>query len=284
MISLSGGLISLLSSDTMRLGVCWRLHRKDGFIIRVTDRDKVITFDSEEYSPIGGFNASANQRQGGLKDRSRDLVGVIESDAITIDDLRSGRYEETTVDEYLVSVENDPADLIIHNRYWIKDVTFSDESWQGTATGTPSWLSTEVGAYYTRTCRVKRLGDPFCGVDVAALRVTGTVATVVNVRQKFTSDLTDVDGYFTKGYIKFTTGLNAGIESEVKTYTASGGTVELWLQLPFNIQVGDAFEVDPGCDRLKSTCISKFNNIVNFQGEPFIPGPDKAYETPDATQ
>jgi len=44
---------------------------------------------------------------------------------------------------------------------------------------------------------------------------------------------------------------------------------------PFPVQVGDTFTVVTGCDRLISTCSAKFNNVVNFRGEPNVPGIDK---------
>lgn len=283
MITLSSELISLLSSEVLKTATCWSLHRSDGTVLRFTDSDTIITYDGEQYSPAGGGNASATSKLGGLQQRNRELSGVLESDAITVEDLRSGRYREACVDEYVVSIEEDPATLILHNRYWIEDVTFSDENWQATMSATPSWLTPEVGRYYNRTCEA-RLGDAYCNVDLAASTQSGkTVGTIITARQKFASDATGAEGFFTHGKITFTSGDNTGLTGEVKKFEADG-TISLWLAMPFDIDPGDLFTIEPGCDRLASTCIDKFNNIVNFRGYPFIPGTDKAYQTPDAAE
>lgn len=79
-------------------------------------------------------------------------------------------------------------------------------------------------------------------------------------------------GFFTYGIVKWLTGANAGYSMEVKGN--SPGVVELTMLMPFPIQVGDTYQISEGCDGLFGTCKSRFNNVVNFQGEPYIPGPD----------
>ena len=40
-----------------------------------------------------------------------------------------------------------------------------------------------------------------------------------------------------------------------------------------DIEVGDTFEIEAGCDKLKATCKDKFANLVNFRGHGvFTPG------------
>ena len=41
-----------------------------------------------------------------------------------------------------------------------------------------------------------------------------------------------------------------------------------------NIQIGDTFTIEAGCNRLKETCQMKFDNFYNFRGFPDIPGMD----------
>jgi uncharacterized phage protein (TIGR02218 family) len=44
--------------------------------------------------------------------------------------------------------------------------------------------------------------------------------------------------------------------------------------MPFPIAAGDAFTIVAGCDRRLESCRQKFANVLNFRGEPFIPGAD----------
>ena len=44
------------------------------------------------------------------------------------------------------------------------------------------------------------------------------------------------------------------------------------LDTPYKMEIGDQFEVIAGCDKQFNTCINKFNNAINFRGEPHLPG------------
>jgi uncharacterized phage protein (TIGR02218 family) len=45
--------------------------------------------------------------------------------------------------------------------------------------------------------------------------------------------------------------------------------------MPFAIAIGDLFAVTMGCDRRLATCKARFDNVVNFRGEPYLPGTDE---------
>jgi uncharacterized phage protein (TIGR02218 family) len=79
---------------------------------------------------------------------------------------------------------------------------------------------------------------------------------------------------YSQGTITFLTGPNAGVTSNVKwgvdTPTAALG---LSYPLPNDPVAGDTFTVYQGCDHTKATCLSKFNNLINFRGFPYIPPP-----------
>ena len=40
------------------------------------------------------------------------------------------------------------------------------------------------------------------------------------------------------------------------------------------------FQLVAGCDKTPETCHARFGNIVNFRGEPHIPGNDKVFSYP----
>lgn len=50
--------------------------------------------------------------------------------------------------------------------------------------------------------------------------------------------------------------------------------VLLSIPFPFPIAIGDQAYVTGGCDFLPTTCHTKWNNINNFQGFPYVPGTD----------
>lgn len=79
-------------------------------------------------------------------------------------------------------------------------------------------------------------------------------------------------GYFAYGLVKWLTGNNANASMEVRSFGA--GNVTLVMPMPRPIQVGDTYTIVAGCDKQFGTCRDRWNNIVHFRGEPYVPGPD----------
>lgn len=111
-------------------------------------------------------------------------------------------------------------------------------------------------------------GDAFCGVNLAALAVSGTVDAIsadgltVSVSEADDSP----DGYFGKGGR-----LNFG--SRYGMITAHvGPTLTLFRRVP-GLIVGSSVDLIPGCDRSLTDCAS-FSNVANHMGFPFIPTVD----------
>jgi uncharacterized phage protein (TIGR02218 family) len=112
----------------------------------------------------------------------------------------------------------------------------------------------------------------------------GTVADVVD-RVLFDAAIGEpraVDGWFAGGVLTWETGPNAGRSVEVKTWAQATGEIELYLPVGYAIRVGDAFRIHPGCDKRLDTCINRFANVLNFRGEPYVPGQDAMMSYPDA--
>lgn len=112
--------------------------------------------------------------------------------------------------------------------------------------------------------------------------------SVVAVVDRFTLEIyvdepRAIDGWFDGGGFTFETGDNAGRLIEVKEWPGdSSNTLTLFLPTPYAVQVGDLAAIYPGCDKRLTTCINKFNNVLNFRGEPYIPGQDDIIKYPDA--
>lgn len=88
-----------------------------------------------------------------------------------------------------------------------------------------------------------------------------------------TATLMPQSEYFQNGLVTWTSGLNAGLSTEVKLYNI--GYVELFQPTAYAIALSDAYTIVAGCDKQLQTCISRFNNVVNNRSEPHIPGNDQ---------
>jgi uncharacterized phage protein (TIGR02218 family) len=89
----------------------------------------------------------------------------------------------------------------------------------------------------------------------------------------------------TAGTITLDAGESLVGEAEQTDLTVVAGlirTVFTFLPLPFLPAVGDQFMMYPGCKkRWTEDCAQKFDNALNFRGEPFVPGRDEAFKTAD---
>ena len=119
---------------------------------------------------------------------------------------------------------------------------------------------------------MRTLYDGGCKVNREKFTVNGRVTANSTTGTELACNLTQADGWFNQGVIKFTSGRNAGLSRTVKEH--KGGRLSFALRLPFPPQSGDVFKIYPGCDKRQETCGGKFNNIVHFRGFPYIPAAD----------
>jgi uncharacterized phage protein (TIGR02218 family) len=80
---------------------------------------------------------------------------------------------------------------------------------------------------------------------------------------------------YQQGSITFTSGVNAGVTANVMSVVA-GVSMALGYPLQSTPATGDGFTVYFGCDHTPGTCNSKFNNLGNFRGFPYVPPPQMA--------
>lgn len=88
------------------------------------------------------------------------------------------------------------------------------------------------------------------------------------------------------GVVVWETGDNAGRAMEIKDFTADDGItiiqiIDLFLQVPFDVQIGDKARVYRGCDKSRSTCRDIFGQGRRFGGFPDVPG-QQIFTYPDA--
>jgi uncharacterized phage protein (TIGR02218 family) len=125
---------------------------------------------------------------------------------------------------------------------------------------------------YSPTC-LHTLYDSGCGIPSGTYAVSGTVgagssATLIPFVGALASHA--------QGSLVFTSGVNANVRATVKS-VAAGVSLSLIYPLPSPPTTGDGFTVYAGCDHTRATCQSRFNNLANFRGFPFVPPPQIAY-------
>lgn len=126
-------------------------------------------------------------------------------------------------------------------------------------------------------------GDAMCGYD----RVNGknALGTLTGVGASTVTALTGSDqgqivitsppaSFYVLGTCVGLSGQNLGISRGIDDIV--GTTVGFSRQFPFLIQIGDTFQLLPGCDHTSSTCNLTMLNILRYGGFDYIPPPEFA--------
>ena len=280
-----------LEGDVLTLATCWRLARHDGVVFRATDHDGDLTVDGEVYRARAGYSRTAVASEAGLAVGNVDLEGVLDDAGLEADALRAGLYDGAEVRIFVVNWQDPSQGVLRLRRGWLGEVTLSSEGqWRTELRGMSQVLAQRLIEPYTPDCRAD-LGDARCGVaitDPVWTRPGIVTAPLDALSFTATIDVADdvpddrPDDWFAGGVILFTSGQNSGRAIEVRGSSLSSGDLVLSFPPPFPVGTGDAFEIYPGCDKRLSTCIDRFDNVLNFRGDPFVPGADKLTETPNA--
>ncbi len=278
MKSVSVGLAAHLLQSTTTLAMLVKISRVDGTIMGFTGHDQDISWDGVTYAANGSFAASAIENTNALSTDNLDITGVLSSDAISDADIAAGRYDQARIDVYLCNWQDLSQGTIQLRRGWLGELTRKGSAYQAEVRGLHDLLQRPVGDVFSPECRHK-LGDSKCTVNLASYTVTGSAAGASDRRTFGDLSRGEPDGTFNGGLVTWTSGQNAGLSMEIKSFY--GGIFELWLPMPYDITGGDGYSIYAGCDKRFDTCRNTFNNLVNFGGFPYLPGLDRMLNYPD---
>lgn len=106
----------------------------------------------------------------------------------------------------------------------------------------------------------------------------GTVNIVIDNTTFSVTGIDVVDDWFEFGVIYFYDGPNAGRAMEIKSWNNTTKMPVTLLPLMYTPEPGNKFKITVGCDKSREICFSRFDNILNFRGEPDIPGTDNYFK------
>lgn len=271
MRTISAALQAHLNSGATTLAVCWRITRVDGVVLGFTNHQTDLVISGVTYQSAGGGLKTAVTWSAGMAIDNLEIQALIDAAGVTDVDIESGRYDYAAIDVFLVNYVDTTQGIIDLIGRQIGEVRRERGTYRAEVRGRTQFYRRTFGKLYSASCRAA-LGDALCQVVLANFTVVGTVTGVTDDRTFADSTQVAADGWFDLGVLTWTSGLNAGRLTSVKQYLV--GAFALSVPMPNAIQINDAYSVYAGCNKLIATCIGKFINVVNFQGEPFVPGFD----------
>lgn len=274
--TLSSALQTHIAGEVTSIATLWKITRQDGAVLAFTDHDSDITYDSVTYAATSGFFPTTIAQKDDLSVDNMDVDFILSSGNITEADIEARLYDGASIQISMINHESVSDGVILILDGTIGRFEITKGMGRAEIRSKAQAIEQSVGRLYGATCDAV-LGDSRCGVNLASFTVSGTVTTVEDNRVFSDTSLNQANGYFTLGEIEWTSGSNNGLKMEIKGFVNS--EVQLSLPMPYTIQVGDTFDVIAGCNKRKTTCLTKFSNLVNFRGFADIPGTDKLYQT-----
>jgi len=262
---------------------CWSITRRDGVVLGFTDHDGPLEFDSVAFKADTGLSALALQQSTGLSVDNTEAIGALSDAAIREDDIEAGRYDSAVVRAWLVNWA-DVSQRHLQFRGSIGELRRAGGAFEAELRGLTEALNRPLGRIYQKPCSAV-LGDQSCRFN---LDQTGYVATVLvqSVEKRQLFRFKALDGFeatwFQHGRMVVLNGDAKDLSGVIKRDHSDGDgrIIELWHPLRAPIMVGDSLRLEPGCDKRVRTCENKFDNFLNFQGFPDLPGDDWTISEP----
>lgn len=312
MKSISAALATHFAGDTTTLAVLWKVKRNDGVIMGFTTHDQDITYfdgsDTVTYAAGTGMTNTATQTKSDMSIDNLEVTGFLDSVTITENDIRAGKFDNASIEIRIVNWNDLTMGDMKLRKGTIGVIKMVNGVFQAEIRGLTQKLSTVIVELYGPICRAElgsgvgpssvSSGDNIdmdnhylCFIDLSLYRQSGSVsnspdaftiqpnAGLLQVQPGVASPPPAPANWFNDGVLTFTSGPMNGFSVEIKTWDTV--FLKTFLPMPYQPQPGDTFTIDPGCNKT-TDCFNKFNNIVNFRGEPFIPGSDVVLLYPNA--
>jgi uncharacterized phage protein (TIGR02218 family) len=244
-------------------------------------------FDGMTFAPESGLSARALASSTGLSVDNSEAIGVLSADAITEADIFAGRYDGAEVLTWTVCWD-DVSVRQLRFRGKLGEITRSAGGFQAELLGLTEALNQPQGRAYLKTCSAV-LGDTSCRfvTNQPAYQLDYVVVAPSTAQSFLLPDIADYHmGWFEHGQLEVRSGAATGLRALIKSDVGMGADrcVTLWAPISAPIVAGDRIRLTAGCDKRAETCRVKFDNFLNFQGFPDIPGDDWLVSVPRSDQ
>ena len=246
---------------------CWRVMLSNNKLLCFTDSDEDISFDNEVYLAGGYFTPSNICSSNELGEDHCIISGIIDGEIITEDLLN-----KDFVNAYLEIFALSGREKIVLKAGWVGEIKYSKKSFTAEIQPLSSKTNNIIGKCYSENCRAE-FGDQYCGVNKNDYIFAGEITSIEEVNSFIDLSINKDNDWFSGGILKFITGGNINKKFTVTEHIDG----KIYLDSLFNLKmnIGDKYQIIVGCDKSITTCVRKFNNAINFRGEPYIPNRHK---------
>ena len=263
------------ASELEGVATFWRIYRKDGVTLGFTSHDRDLYFGGICHRAAPGMLPSSIRRTSDLSPDSAEMQGAFNHSSLSSTDLAAGRFDGARVEVGAVDWETLENTVLFGGS--IGAVEEEGTRFSAELDSAKSVLEVDPIPRTSPTCRAEFCG-PGCTLSAASFTHDMEVISSDGNADAVDFGLAN-NSDFIFGHIRWIDGPLAGLTSTILGTSGSGIIID--HDLSEALPVGTRAIVREGCDHLLSTCSTRFNNAVNFQGEPHLPGNDLLAQYPN---
>ncbi len=259
------------ASRETTIATALKITRPDGSVYGFTSHDQDSTVSSVLYSANPGLMATAISIAANAAVGNLELTTLHDGTVFTIGDIFGRKWTNSAfiIFEYNWASPTDGINTLLTGT--MGEVKIQQNQVVAELRDLRQYLQQPIGDASSKTCRA-RLGDSRCTKDLTAFTYTGTLTSATSNQVFRDSSRAEGLAWFDEGSITFLTGANAGLSAKIKSFAADG-TFTLALPMYGTVAVGNTYRAIAGCrKRVDEDCKTKFNNVLNFVGEPHRQG------------
>lgn len=255
------------SSSVTEYAMCWHIKLKNDEEIGFTTHDNDIKINGLNYLSKALIRYDAIQKNTNLLKGFNEIIGIIDHELIKEDDILKGKFDNALLSIYLVNYKDTKQLQHLLKQGYISNIKYSNDQFYANVSPLTEKLNSNINQFFSPYCRAK-FCDKKCKLDKSIYTKIGKIHKIINRNSFLDEDRTEDNYYYNFGMIKFLSGKNKGMNLEISNFYNK--VVEVILLPLIELSLGDQYEITAGCDKSFSTCINKFNNAINFRGEPHI--------------
>lgn len=266
------------SQDLETVATFWRVQRRDGVTLGFTAHDADLWFEGVLHRAAPGMMPSAIRRSADFEPDSAEVEGALSHESITAQDLAAGRFDGARVAIGLVDWAT--LEHFVLYRGAIGSVSEESGKYSATLVSRKAELQWDPVPRTSPSCRAVFCG-PGCALSAARFNHSGQLVSVdLDSNTVVVASPVALDR-LAGGHLRWLDGPMAGTGSAIVGVDA--GALVLAAPIDSDMAAGLRLVLREGCDRTITTCATRFDNAVNFQGEPYLPGNDLIARYPVAS-
>ncbi|MFN7055839.1 DUF2163 domain-containing protein [Hyphomonas sp.] len=152
-----------LESGVTTTCLCWRLTRRDGHVLRLTEHDAEIELPDGVYLPGAVLSLASVTQTAGLNPGQAAGEGALAHDAIDEEGLAAGAWDGTQVDIFRVDWQRTEYSVHVWSGY-LSEIRRGAAGFEAQLVSLKADFERPIGRVYARRCDAV-LGDDRCGVD-----------------------------------------------------------------------------------------------------------------------